>query len=176
MGASFFWGILLVIIGLSIIIKVVFQIDIPVFRLIIAFLFIYIGVKVLTGNFHRNNDNHQSDVIFGNSKFSFKDQTPSEQNIVFGRSIIDLRQVDSTKLPAQMEINIVFGAAEIILPENVQIQIKVDAVFSGTTLPNNNTSAFGTTYYETPGFETGKPCLFLKINVVFSGATIRIFK
>ena len=174
MGGSFFWGVLLVIIGISMIIKVVFDVDIPIFRLIFAFIFIFIGIKVLTGNFNVHPDSKRpNDVIFGNSTFSYKDTLPNEQNIIFGRGYIDLRQIDSASLPSEIEINTVFGSGEVIIRKDMQVRIKIDAVFSGATLPNNNTSAFGSTYYESPDFDKGKPFLYVKISVVFGNIIIK---
>jgi len=175
MGGGFFWGLLLVIIGVSMIIKVVFHIDIPVFRIIIAFFFVFLGIKILTGNSHPfSNNRGPNDVIFGESNVSYQNKdVPKEQNIIFGKGTLDLRQLDSTALPAQIEINTVFGSSEIYLNKSIQVRIKVDAVFSGATLPNNNTSAFGSSYYESPGFDNSKPFLYINVNVVFGGVNIR---
>jgi predicted membrane protein len=49
MSVSLFWGLVLILIGLSLIIKIVFNIDFPIFKILFAFLFIYIGIKVLVG-------------------------------------------------------------------------------------------------------------------------------
>jgi predicted membrane protein len=174
MGGNLFWGSLLIIIGITIIIKIIFHIDIPIFRIIFAFVFIFIGIRILTGSFksksfHKNSN----DVYFGENNFAYNKSVPKEQNIVFGRGTIDLRNIDSTSLPADMEINTVFGSSEILIPQYMQVRIKVDAAFSGATLPNNNTSAFGTIYYESPNFDRNKPYLNLKINVVFGNLQIR---
>jgi predicted membrane protein len=72
-----------------------------------------------------------------------------------------------------MEINTVFGSGEIIIPKDVPVRIKADAAFAGTTLPNNNTSAFGSIYYESPGFNASKPFLYINISVVFGSLHIR---
>ena len=52
-----FWGIFLIIIGLIIVVKVVFGINIPLMRIILALLLIYIGVSYLTGWFLRPQEN-----------------------------------------------------------------------------------------------------------------------
>jgi predicted membrane protein len=174
MGGNFFWGILLVIIGLTMIIKVIFHIDIPVFRIIFASIFIFIGIRILSGSFKSENfDKNSHNVIFNNHNFTFSNNFPKEQNIIFGRGYIDLRQFNPTTLPANFEINTVFGSTEILIPKNLQVRIKVDAAFAGATMPNNNTSAFGSTYYETPEFDSTKPFLNIKISVVFGSLIIR---
>jgi predicted membrane protein len=174
MGGSFFWGILLVVIGISLIIKVILHVDIPIFRIVFAFIFIFIGIRILTGNSRSEKfDKKPNDVIFGDNNIIFDKNIPKEQNIIFGRGLIDLRHIDSTSLPAVIEINTIFGSGEIIIPKELQVRIKVDAAFSGATLPNNNTSAFGTIYYESPGFDANKAYLSIKINVVFGSLNIK---
>ncbi|MGE5605051.1 MAG: hypothetical protein ACM3YE_05095, partial [Bacteroidota bacterium] len=54
-----FWGIFLILLGASFILKVLFHLDIPVFRLFVSFILIYMGFRVLTGGFgcERNSRN-----------------------------------------------------------------------------------------------------------------------
>jgi predicted membrane protein len=176
MGGSFFWGVLLVIVGLTMIIKVVFHIDIPVFRVLFAFIFIFIGIRILAGNSNSGKqDKRPENIIFGDTNFAINNKITKEQNILFGRGFIDLRNIDSTSLPTEIEINTVFGSAEIIIPKNIQVRIKIDAAFAGATLPNNNTSAFGSSFYESPGFDANKPFLYIKTSVAFGSLHIRAF-
>jgi len=173
MGGSFFWGILLVIIGISMIIRIVFKIEIPIFRVIFAFFLIFIGIKVLIGGFRNNSSEIPENTVFNESNSSFQQNLPKEQNVIFGRNFIDLRKFDEKSLPAEMEINTIFGSGEVIIRKDMNVRIKVDAAFAGAEMPNNNTSAFGSTVYESPGFDPQKPYLLLKINVVFGSIQIK---
>ena len=67
MGAGIFWGIILILIGLGIVIRVVFNIDFPVFKFLVAIFFIFLGLRMMFGsfgivNFHVDSKN---DVFFG---------------------------------------------------------------------------------------------------------------
>ncbi|MGM0504252.1 MAG: YitT family protein, partial [Bacteroidota bacterium] len=92
MGAGLFWGILLILIGLGIVIRVVFNIDFPLIKFIIAFFFIFIGIKILIGNYSFSHAEADEDTtIFSESKVLGQDENFKEYNVIFGSTIIDLR-------------------------------------------------------------------------------------
>ena len=176
MGGNLFWGLLLIIIGFTLIIKVIFHIDIPVFKVFIAFFFIYIGVKLLLGNFSFGfNNPNKADTVFGEKQFIFSKDQPKEQNIVFGKATINFDSVSENQLPAKYHLSTVFGAGDILINRNIPIKINIDAAFAGVELPNGNTSAFGSSFYQTPAFDESKPYLFVKIDAVFSGIKLIIY-
>mgnify|MGYP003990967287 FL=1 len=47
--SGLFWGVMLVLFGASMILRAVFNLDIPIFRIIFALVIIYFGVKLLLG-------------------------------------------------------------------------------------------------------------------------------
>jgi hypothetical protein len=174
MGTSMFWGVLLIIIGLSLVIKIVFNIDFPVFKIILAFIFIYIGLKILLGHsfrpFHERKTD--SEVIFGESTFN-NVEDGKEYNVVFSKGSFDLRNIPlRTDGPTRVKINTVFGGAKILIDKNKPIRIKADAVFSGAQMPNGNSTAFGSTIYTSDSLDLTKPFLDIKADVVFGGLDI----
>ncbi len=175
MGPALFWGLLLIILGLSLVFKIVFNLDFPLLKIIIAFVFIYIGLKLLFGNFgivHIKGG--EADVIFGEKRF--EDIRPGkEYNVVFGKGVFDFRDFDLEGRTQKVRMNTVFGSSEIRLPEDLPVRIRLDAAFAGANLPNGNTAVFGNTYYESPGLDTRSPFLDLKIDVVFGGVEIRLY-
>ena len=173
MGGSLFWGIVLIIIGLSLIIKVAFHIDFPIMKVLFAFFFIYLGIKILIGNwgthvFRAGPD----DTIFGQGKFVHEHVVPKEQNIIFGNGSIDFRKVTLNALPAEIQINSVFSGCEILLKKELPVKIKVDAAFAGVSLPNGNNTVFGSAFYQSPTYDETKPFLSIKASAVFSGLKI----
>jgi len=173
MGGGLILGIILILIGASLIVKAVFHIDIPMVKVIIAFLFIFVGIKILVGNW----DTHvfrsgPNDVILGQATFVHEHVVPKEQNIIFGHGTIDFRQVDINLLPAEIEINNVFGGCDILIKKELPVKIKIDAAFAGVSLPNENTTVFGSSFYQTSSFDETKPYLLIKANAVFSGLKI----
>lgn len=175
MDSGLFWGLLLIIIGLSLILKVVFHIDFPVVKLIVAFFFIYIGIKILVGNFGVSMFKAgPHDVAFGEGSFREIFQPAKEYHVVFGKGNFDFRNV---QLPdsghTEVKISTVFGASEILLNSATPVRVKSEAAFSGTQLPNGNSAVFGTVTYESENFDELKPYLLLKTEVVFGGVDIR---
>jgi predicted membrane protein len=173
MGSSLFWGIILIIIGLSLIIKVLFHIEFPIMKVLFAFFFIFLGIKILMGNwgthmFHSG----PNDIVFGEANFVHENTIPKEQNIIFGNGSIDFRKLNFNMLPAEIQVNSVFGGSEIFIKNELPIKIKVDAAFAGVSLPNGNNTVFGSAFYQTSSFDESKPYLSIKVNAVFSGLKI----
>jgi hypothetical protein len=175
MGGSLFWGILLIIIGLCLVAKIIFHIDISVVKVVVAFCFLYIGIKILLGNwgtllFHSG----PNDIVFGKAEFIHEHSVPMEQNILFGNGVIDFRKVSTNTLTAKTDINVVFGGCKILLRQNLPVKVKVDAAFANVSLPNNNSTFLGSVFYESPKLDETKPYLIIKVHTVFAGTKIKI--
>lgn len=172
MGAGLFWGIILIIIGLSIIFKVIF--DISIFRVVLAIAFILIGVKLLIGRpvFHQKDKD--DNVIFGERTVRSNPIHDTDYNTVFGKTIYDFRDMESlTDRKTKITLNTVFGSTEVILPPELPVIIHADAVFASARLPNGNTVAFGDADYRSETARTDTSSLYIEAHVVFGGLDIR---
>ncbi len=167
--SSFFWGAVIILFGLSIILKAIFNIKIPVFSIIIALIFIWLGLKILFGAFGVKTS--KNTVVFseGSLKVSEKNE---DYNIVMGRGTIDLTEMGITEDSPNVEINIVFGKAEVKIDSNKPMIMKVSSVFAGAHLPGGNVAAIGNNTYATPSYEKSKPHLVVKADVVFGELNI----
>ncbi len=168
MGAGLFWGIILIALGLSIIFKVIFGIS--VFRIVIAAAFILLGILILVGKPSFNSNRDGSDVIFGEKTYKLSQIQNIEYNTIFGKTVYDFRDIDS--LPpgkSKLKFNTIFGSTEILLPSNIPVHIKADAVFSAAKLPNGNTVAFGNASYKSTAADTSSSSLYIETSVVFGG-------
>ena len=173
MGGSIFWGIVLIIVGVSLIIKVVFHIEFPIMKVLFAFLFIYLGINILVGDWGTHIfRSGPDDAVFGQERFVHENVVPKEQSIIFGNGSIDFRHINMNALPAEIEINTVFGGCEVLLRKDMPVKIKVNAAMAGATLPNNNTTVLGSAFYQSPNFDEKLPYLSIKANAVFSGLKI----
>ncbi len=175
MGPALFWGLLLIILGLSLVFRIVFNIDFPLLKIILAFVFIFLGLRLLFGSFGMSrfkSDEH--DVVFGEKKYrSFENN--KEYNVVFGKGIYDFRDFKLDGNIKRVRLNTVFGGSEIRLPGDLPVRMRVEAAFAGANLPNGNSAVFGSTYYESPGMDPNSPYLDLKVDVVFGGVDVRIY-
>ncbi|RLC50453.1 MAG: hypothetical protein DRZ79_04365 [Candidatus Cloacimonadota bacterium] len=167
---SLFWGVLLILLGFSIVIKAIFKIDIPVIKIVFALLLIYWGIKILFGF---NIGHHSSgNAIFEESKFKAS-KSKNEYNLVFGNGEIDLSELDVSQKNAYSEVNIVFGSGDIYINPSVPTIIKVSSVFAETRLPGKTINFIGDYVYKSKDFSPEEPHLYLKLNVVFGSARVK---
>ncbi len=176
MGAGIFWGILLILIGIGIVIRVVFNIHFPIVKFIIAFFFIFIGIRMLIGNFNTwDNDGDEHTTIFSESKVDGLDENNKEYNVIFGSSVIDLRGVDLSKGSKEIEVNTIFGSTILKMDQSTPIKVKAEAVFASAKLPNGSTASFGTGTYESENFDRDTNHIYIKSDVVFGSFEIRLY-
>jgi len=165
----------LVILGLSLIFRIVFNIDFPFFKILIAFILIYFGVKMLFGSFHGPRiETRESDVVFGEKIFSTPESN-RDYSVVFGKGVYDFRDIEFKNGKQSVKISTVFGASVIKVNKNTALRVKVESAFAGVDLPNGNSAVFGSTTYTSPDFDLEKPFLDLKIECVFGGCEVRSY-
>jgi len=176
MGAGLFWGLLLILIGLGVVIKVVFNVNFPIMKFLIAFFFIFIGIKLLVGNFHFwDHKGDENTTIFSESTINHLDEKSKEYNVILGSSTIDLRDLDLSGGSKEIKVNTIFGAALVKIDENLPVRIKADAAFASAKLPNGETAAFGTGRYDSDSFNRDTNHLYIKCDVVFGGFEVRTY-
>jgi predicted membrane protein len=173
MGALSFWGILLILIGLSLVVKTVFNLDFSVFRIAIAFVFIYIGIKLFVGKHFEFFKEDKKQIVFGEQKVDYVNDK-DEFNVIFSGATFNLQNMQFPKGETiRFKINTVLGGTEIMVPEGLAVKVKSNTVFGGTEMPNGNTSAFGEIKYESDSCKTSEPVLIIETNTVFGGVQIK---
>lgn len=173
MAPGLFWGLLLVLIGLAIILRVL--LGIKLLGAVIALFLIFIGISLLLGkSWMFNPGKRDRDIIFEDRTIREIPQDSAEYNVIFGRSVYDFRDIDFTgNRSVRIKVNTVFGSTIIRVDRNKPIRIKSDAVFGSSTMPDGNTVAFGSISYATDSFSTEKNYLFIEAPVVFGSVNIR---
>ncbi|MBI9054165.1 MAG: hypothetical protein JEY96_10145 [Bacteroidales bacterium] len=176
MGAGLFWGILLILIGLGVVIRVVFNVHFPIVKFVIAFFFIFIGIKLLIGNFNFFNGHSDGETtIFSESKIYASDKDYKEYNVIFGGSVIDMRDVDLSKGSKEIKINTIFAGSLLKINKETPYKVKADAAFANADLPNGNTAAFGTAKYKSETYAKDTNYLYIKVDVVFGDFKVRTY-
>jgi predicted membrane protein len=176
--SGIFWGSLLILWGISIIIKSVFHVDIPIFSIILAFIFIYIGIHILTGGFKFQGRADQYSIIFGEGvlKYQEKDNKPAEYSVIFGKGTIDLTGISVEKKNIYIKANTIFGQGNIEIDSRLPVIVKANVAFASTTLPDNSMATFGKYVYKSPDYQPDKNHLELETDVVFGGISIIVKK
>ncbi len=122
---NMFWGLLVILIGLSIILKG-FGFKVPIVSIFIAIVIIMFGVKILVGAFkkphHRGIQTRELSA------------THREYTTIFSGSDIDLSDIrPSTKT---VEVTTVFGSSVVSLPDTIDFEIETNAVFGSVITPD----------------------------------------
>lgn len=154
---SLFWGILISLIGLSIILKYVLNIDIPLARIFFGVILILLGMRIVFGHSDRHSVRHHNRVnqYFGSS----------ETNIIFSSGLIDLTKYnDDKKIPK--EINVVFGNAIVLVPDSMNLEINTTTVFGSTILPSHAYNGFAEDSFTLKG-TSDAPAKRIEANAVF---------
>lgn len=167
--SGLFWGVFLILIGLTIILKVLFNIGIPLFRIGFALLLIYFGIKILTGGPICSKGKNA--VWFSESKIE-NTSSSDKYDIVFGKGVIDLSNVSLTSGTIKKEINTVFSAGVIKINPQLPTKIMVNSAFAGAKMPDGNVTSFGKYTYQSPNYKEGENHLEIAANVVFASLEI----
>jgi predicted membrane protein len=175
MAPGFFWGIVLILIGLSIIFRIAFGISL--FRIIVAVVIIAIGIRILVGHhgifsFRTSNN----DVLFGEHTYTEAPKRDTEYNTIFSNGVYDFRNVTfENNKPIKIKVNTIFGRSVIKVNRDTPVKVKADAVFGSATMPNGNSVAFGTNYHTSENFNDSTSYLYIKADVVFGAVEIRSY-
>jgi predicted membrane protein len=173
MAPGLFWGVLLVLIGLAIIFRVVFHINL--FGVLFAVFLIFLGISLLVGkSWMFQHKKGERNVMFEDRTVIEQPRDNTEYNVVFGRSVYDFRNIEfPDNQPIRVKINTVFGNSVILISKNTPVRIKSDAVFAASTMPDGNTVAFGSTQFATDTNAVSVNHLYIEAPVVFGAVQVR---
>lgn len=133
-----FWGIVLVLWGISIFIEKFFNIKISLFRIILGLILIIIGVKLIYNQ--QEKKVVESETSFFSENTSVYNGVTNEYNIYFGNGYIDLSQLKQRK---DLTVNVMFGNAELVIPDSMAIDLNIRNVMGETTLPDHSVISIG---------------------------------
>lgn len=178
LASGIFWGIVLILLGISVIIKVAFNVDIHLFRILFAVLFIAVGVEILlNGQGWKGAFNSGQGILFGEGRLKWDTaRQKNEYNVLFGKGDIDLTEVPLTNGKAELELNTIFGASFVTLNESLPVRITVDSAFAGAIMPDGSTVAFGSQEYKTPAYGKTTNSLEIRAHVVFGSIKFTVNK
>lgn len=168
--SGIFWGIVLIVLGVTVILNMALHIHIPIFRVLLALLLVYLGVIVISGGFKPKQV--KSDVIFSDATVTGVNDS-KEMNVIFGRGVLDLTDPATFK-PGRVEYNVIFSGGVININKNLPVRIRLDSAFAGARMPDGNIVSFGNSDFLTPSFKDEKEGLVIHANVVFGGLEINL--
>lgn len=170
LSSGIFWGVIIVIIGIVVIINVIFGTKIPIFPLIFGLLLIYFGVKIITGMSCRRSP---KTVIFEEKKIETTTAS-GKYDVIFGKSVIDLTKTELKEGVSKVKINTVFGSSVIKINPTMPVKIKATSAFGSAQMPDQTMVGFGEYTYKSDSYKQSdqKNYLLIDLHVVFGSAEV----
>ena len=109
LSSGIFWGFIVILFGVGILLKSVFHVNIPFFKILIGIIVILFGVSIIFNaiNSRRNN------TVFGEYKFNFE-TIEKEYNIVSSKGVFDFTNFNFSNYHGEfIKINSAFLKSEI---------------------------------------------------------------
>ena len=140
LSSGIFWGFIVILFGVGILLKSVFHVNIPFFKILIGIIVILFGVSII---FNAINSTRRNNTVFREYNFNFW-TIEKEYNIVFSKSVFDFTNFNFSNYNGEfIKINSAFSKSEIYLSRNFEYEIRVDSVFGVVSLPNGESVSFG---------------------------------
>jgi hypothetical protein len=163
-----FWGIALIILGIGLMARFMYNINFPWFRIFFAFIFIYAGLwLLLRPKFDLSSGNL---ILFSQGQLQYN-EVPDDYTLLFSSGTMDITNIVVTKTHS-IEVNSIFSESVISVGKNLNFKIKADAAFASFSGPGGNSVSFGSQNYQPSWFDPGKPHLNIKANVVFGNMRV----
>lgn len=167
MNQSLIWGTILVLLGISLLLKSLFRITLPLVRPFLGCVMIYLGLTIMMDPFNQTSDKRT--VIFAKSTLAAQDPVRI-YNTTFGASRIDVTTLHHTHSPEHITINTVLGATELVLDPTITTKITVNAMCARAELPDETLVSFGRNIYRSS--DAQEPQLIIHINAVLANVTV----
>lgn len=145
--SGYFWGIILILWGLSLVLKAFFpSFKFPLGTVFISICIIIFGIQLLMSGFGGRRGYSERNISPGFSEHQSSGFT-EELNVVFSTDSMNLSKVQVTDNDRYVEVNAVFGRAILYVGSDVPVRLETDAVFgkvnkdSRLRLASNNETA-----------------------------------
>jgi hypothetical protein len=164
-----FWGVLLIAVGAWFILRRFVPFHIPVARLIIAVLFVYVGIRVLVhGPFSRSGPAG----VFSESHQRYTPGWERDYNIIFSSGDVDLSDVTVGASSINTQVNVVFGSGVLRINPALPVRVDMTAAFGTVEAPDGRSVSFGDTVYTSAAYRDGAPALVVHASAVFGRLVI----
>ncbi len=164
-----FWGIVLIALGVWFLLRRYVPVHIPVFRIIVAVIFVYVGIRVLVqGPVIRDRNT----MVFSESTLPYTPDNGHDYNVIFSTGTVDLTGATVGSASVHTQVNVVFGSGVLRLDPRVPTHVAMSAAFGSIEAPNRGSVSFGESDYRTPAFKEGAPALEIKATAVFGKLVI----
>ncbi|HUI72077.1 MAG TPA: hypothetical protein VL354_16280 [Spirochaetia bacterium] len=152
-----FWGVLLIAVGVLFIVQRLLPFRIPVIRLVIAVLFVYVGIRVLVRGPIWDGSYHERYVAGWDRDY----------NLIFTNGDVDLSNVTLGSASVRTQVTVVFGTGMVRINPASPVRIEMSAAFGSAEAPNGRSVSFGDTVYTSASYRDGAPALVVHATAIF---------
>jgi hypothetical protein len=164
-----FWGVLLIVLGALLIVKKYVPFNLPVGRIIVALVFVYLGIRIIVRGPMVRDDNT---VVFGSrTTLAGSAGGGRDYNVIFGSGDVDLTSVPADD--ATREVNVIFGSGTLRVSPDAPVQIRMSSVFGSVRAPDGATVSFGDRTWTSAAYREGAPAVRIKAAAVFGSLSVR---
>ena len=165
-----FWGVVLIALGVWFLVRRSIPVHIPVIRILVGVLFVYVGIRVLVWG---PSIREKNTAMFSESRMvAAETDARNQYNVIFGSSDVDLRPLAVTDRSVGAEVNVIFGSGVLRIDPATPARIHMSSAFGSIHAPDGRTVSFGDSVYATPAWKQGAPSLDVKAAAVFGSLRI----
>jgi predicted membrane protein len=165
-----FWGVVLIAVGIWFLVRRYVPVHVPVIRIIVAVIFVYIGIRVLIQGPVIQDRNT---MVFSQSTIPYAPENGRDYNVIFSSGTVDLTGAVVGETGSRAEVNVVFGTGVLRLDPRLPVHVRMSSAFGSIEAPNGQTVAFGDSDYRTPAFKEGSPALEVHATAVFGRLVVQ---
>eukprot|EP01156_Anaeramoeba_ignava_P006975 Anaeramoba_ignava/a350187_9.p1 GENE.a350187_9~~a350187_9.p1 ORF type:complete len:176 (-),score=1.75 a350187_9:314-841(-) len=167
MSFTLFLALFLIMAGLGYLAKAIFKIDLPMQRYLLGSFIVLIGVHFLIIQLDDADSPDSHHTWFSSRDFHISTSDDNDYAVIFGRSTIDLSNITLDEEQSKISIAVVFGNADVILPDSVQYKIESNVAFGNTRYYNDVSHSFGEFTNVSDGFDASKEYIYIEGDVAF---------
>lgn len=173
MSFTLFLSLFVIFAGLGLLVRELLQLKLPMPRYLLGIFILLIGIHFLIIQMNRTGQTDTYSVFMNNRDFYYDSDNSNEYVVVFGSASVNLENLTIDQGSKEIEVNVVFGHADVVLPDSIPYIIHSNIAFGGTdgNGPNNGGIGDFTSYSNT--FNSDTTHLTIIANVSFGSITWR---
>lgn len=160
-------GLFLILAGVSVLAELLFNVQLPVLRLLLALLLIYGGAMLLRplapssrkngGNSDATERARARDVVLARADIQPGANAGRDVNVILGAAVVDLSDWSFlTSQTADLEVRALLGQVTVRLHPEIPVHIECTGAMSDCRMPDGNHVVFGRVTYASPSY-SGAP-------------------
>lgn len=172
-GARLLIGIVLVCLGVSIAIELIFGIAFPIVRAAFAVLLIVLGVRLVQQARARRGEHAPAgEAWLADCQFVPEGALDHDAryDISFGRGVVDLTRIGDPAVDVTISVHTLFGTSVVRIDPKVPYDVEGHAALGEVRMPDRSATALGNVSYRGPA--SHPPRLHLKVDAVFGACRV----